>query len=280
MAAAAQDDGIRLVTDGQMHPRSRIPFALFIVRGPAAALVPLACSARAAHSLPSPPLAPCRPHPTRPSLALLQEDIALHLEAHKTGVESVLAALQNLHSKYKFMESNLVENRKQLLARHPELLANLDAVRMLMGMSEAGGGSGQPFSTYFALADQVHAKATVAPSGRVCLWLGADVMLEYSYAEALELLQANSAAAEKKLAETEEDCDFVREQIITIEVRGQEQRELLLLLLPPPRRASPSLISPTATPPLRLRRLTWRGSLTTTWRCSGGTRRRRSGQNK
>ena len=109
----------------------------------------------------------------------------------------MLAALQNLHSKYKFMESNLVENRKQLLARHPELLANLDAVRMLVGMSEAGGGSGQPFSTYFALADQVHAKATVAPSGRVCLWLGADVMLEYSYAEALELLQANSAAAEK-----------------------------------------------------------------------------------
>jgi hypothetical protein len=135
-------------------------------------------------------------------------------------VEAVLAALQNMHSKYKFMESNLVENRKQLQARHPELLANLGVVRMLVGKSVAGGGSGEAFPAYFALADQVHAKALVAPSGRVCLWLGADVMLEYSYAEALELLQANTAAAEKKLAETEEDCDFVREQIITIEVRA------------------------------------------------------------
>jgi hypothetical protein len=149
----------------------------------------------------------------------VQEDIGAHLESHRVNVESVLAALQNMHSKYKFMESNLVENRKQLTARHPELLANLSVVKMLVAKSVEGGGSGEAFPTYFALADQVHAKAMVAPSGRVCLWLGADIMLEYSYAEALELLQANTSAAEKKIAETEEDCDFVREQIITIEVR-------------------------------------------------------------
>ena len=189
----------------------------------------------------SPPARALPPSPHAPPSRPAQEDIALHLEAHKTGVESVLAALQNLHSKYKFMESNLVENRKQLLARHPELLANLDAVRMLVSKSTAGGGSGEPFSTYFALADQVHAKATVAPSGRVCLWLGADVMLEYSYAEALELLQANSAAAEKKLAETEEDCDFVREQIITIEVRAAGPASTLPL--PPPSLSRPSPLS-------------------------------------
>lgn len=215
-------------------------------------VVPLAC-ARRAQFAPSPPARALPPSPHAPPSRPAQEDIALHLEAHKTGVESVLAALQNLHSKYKFMESNLVENRKQLLARHPELLANLDAVRMLVGMSEAGGGSGQPFSTYFALADQVHAKATVAPSGRVCLWLGADVMLEYSYAEALELLQANSAAAEKKLAETEEDCDFVREQIITIEVRPRARASAARLLLLP-RRASPLTTPTTAQPPPSFRR--------------------------
>lgn len=239
---------------------------------------PLPC-ARRAQFAPSPPARALPPSPHAPPSRPAQEDIALHLEAHKTGVESVLAALQNLHSKYKFMESNLVENRKQLLARHPELLANLDAVRMLVGMSEAGGGSGQPFSTYFALADQVHAKATVAPSGRVCLWLGADVMLEYSYAEALELLQANSAAAEKKLAETEEDCDFVREQIITIEVRPRARASAAAAT---PRQPSHHAHhrSPLPPPLSVVRRLTWRGSLTTTWRCSGGTRRRLSGQNK
>ena len=186
-------------------------------------MTPRSALARAASS-PAPAHAP-EPRPR-------QEEIGAHLEKHKTGVEAVLGALQTMHSKYKFMESNLAENRKQLSARQPDLRANLDVVRMLVAKSAAGGGSGEPFPTYFALADQVHAKAMVAPSGRVCLWMGADVMLEYSYDEALVLLEANCAAAEKALAEAEEDLDFVREQIITIEVRtraggGRRQRQRL-----------------------------------------------------
>ena len=200
-------DDVRLVTDGSVSER-RIPYALFIVR--------VRCArARARAASPTP-----HPHLPRPA----QEEIGAHLEKHKAGVEAVLGALQTMHSKYKFMESNLAENRKQLSARQPDLRANLDVVRMLVAKSAAGGGSGEPFPTYFALADQVHAKAMVAPSGRVCLWMGADVMLEYSYDEALVLLEANCAAAEKALAEAEEDLDFVREQIITIEVRRARAR--------------------------------------------------------
>lgn len=59
--------------------------------------------------------------------------------------------------------------------------------------------SGEEFTTFFGLADQVYTKATVAPQNRVGLWLGAGIMLEYTYDEARALLQENLAAAETKL---------------------------------------------------------------------------------
>jgi len=138
--------------------------------------------------------------------------------ASKVPVEDLLAALQTMHSKYKLMESSLVENRKSLRARIPGIQASLDAVRMLVARSVEGGGSGEAFTTFFEVSDQVHAKAVVAPTGKVCLWLGANVMLEYTYAEAVALLQANLDAAVSKEAEQLVDLDFVREQVVMVEV--------------------------------------------------------------
>ncbi len=140
------------------------------------------------------------------------------MSSNKTDVTVVLSALQTMHSKYKFMESSLVEVRKQVKSRHPELLANLEVVRKLISRTVAGGGDGEAFSTYFALADQVHAKAKVTPKGTVCMWLGADVMLEYTYEEAVGMLESHIKAAEVKMREAEEDLDFIRDQVITIEV--------------------------------------------------------------
>lgn len=64
-----------------------------------------------------------------------------------------------------------------------------------MRMQEAG----EDFTTFFGLADQVYAKASVRPQNRVGLWLGAGIMLEYDYEEARTLLRDNLAAAETKL---------------------------------------------------------------------------------
>ena len=240
MAAPPADD-LRLVLTGEVMPRSGIPHARYLVRLPrgfCGCCCPrdrqrrcrrcrAACSGLAASRRrlchPSP-----RPLPT-PSLCSrfygapatlffcppLQEDIGAHLAAFKVPVQAVLGALQTMHSKYKLMETSLVENRKSLRARIPGIQASLDAVKLLVARAAEGGA---PFATYFQVADQVHAKASVAPSGRVCLWLGANVMLEYSYAEAEELLTANLAAATGKEAEQQGDLDFVREQVVMVEV--------------------------------------------------------------
>ena len=73
--------------------------------------------------------------------------------------------------------------------------------------------------TNFLLSDNIWAKATVPnETGRVGLWLGANVMVEYSYDDAIKLLGRNFGSAEEKLAETEGDIDFLKDQITTTEV--------------------------------------------------------------
>ena len=56
------------------------------------------------------------------------------------------------------------------------------------------------------------------PTDEVYLWLGANVMLSYPLAAAEELLQARLEAARRNLTNCEEDMDFLREQITTMEV--------------------------------------------------------------
>ena len=55
-------------------------------------------------------------------------------------------------------------------------------------------------------------------SGKVGLWLGANVMVEYEYDDALKLLFKNQTNAEAKLEETTADVDFLKDQITTTEV--------------------------------------------------------------
>lgn len=65
----------------------------------------------------------------------------------------------------------------------------------------------------------VHTTAEIdCASGIVNLWLGANVMLEYTYDEAIELLQSKNIKAKKDLKETKEDLAMIRNQIITSEV--------------------------------------------------------------
>ena len=71
----------------------------------------------------------------------------------------------------------------------------------------------------FLLSDNIWAKSRIPnTTGKVGLWLGANVMVEYSYDEAIMLLSKNMAEAEKKIKDTEGDIDFLKDQITTTEV--------------------------------------------------------------
>ena len=73
-------------------------------------------------------------------------------------------------------------------------------------------------TTRFNLADNVFANANVEANDRVCVWLGADVMLEYSYSEAEEMLTTRITEAKEKEVEIKGDLAWLRENIIIAEV--------------------------------------------------------------
>ena len=52
----------------------------------------------------------------------------------------------------------------------------------------------------------------------MCLWLGANVMLEYSLDDAQILLKKNLESAEQNLAQIAFDLDFLRDQMTITEV--------------------------------------------------------------
>ena len=128
--------------------------------------------------------------------------------------EKVIKRLDENHSKYKFMEFNLVNKRRRLKEQIPDLEHSLEMIKKL----QAEKSNGKDLETQFILSDQVYAKAVIAPTDKVCLWLGANVMLEYTLDDAQDLLSKNIAAAKKNLSFIEHDLDFVRDQFTTTEV--------------------------------------------------------------
>ena len=123
--------------------------------------------------------------------------------------------MNELYQKYKFMENQLIRGRESLRVKTPDIRKTLEMVRMLKDKHDKQ----ESLQTNFLISDNVWAKATIPnETGRVGLWLGANVMVEYSYEEALSLLERNMSNAEIRLKSTEEDLNFLKDQITTTEV--------------------------------------------------------------
>ncbi|XP_008554424.1 prefoldin subunit 3 [Microplitis mediator] len=141
-------------------------------------------------------------------------DAFMALPENNGQVDKVLKRLDENHSKYKFMEFNLASKRRRLRSQIPELERALEMIKKL----QAEKNSSQDLETQFLLSEQVFAKAIVPPTDKVCLWLGANVMLEYTLDDAQELMVKNIETAKTKLIQVEHDLDFIRDQFTTTEV--------------------------------------------------------------
>ncbi|KAG0017155.1 hypothetical protein BGZ81_010872 [Podila clonocystis] len=132
-------------------------------------------------------------------------------------VEIVLKKFQEAVAKYKFMEVNMLQRKRNLDAKIPEIRKTLEMVQFLQSEAEEGDEE-KEIETMYELNDTLYATAKIKPTGKVCLWLGANVMLEYPVAEAAELLTSKLETALKTLGNTEEDLAYLRDQITTMEV--------------------------------------------------------------
>lgn len=125
------------------------------------------------------------------------------LSENAGSADKVLRRLDEQHSKYKLMEYNISARRRKLRLQIPDLAKSLEMIDILRGQNEDK-------ETQFLLSEQVFLKANVPPTKTVCLWLGANVMLEYPLDEAETLLKQNMETAEVNLKCLEHDQDFLR----------------------------------------------------------------------
>ncbi|GMH49632.1 hypothetical protein TrVE_jg5204 [Triparma verrucosa] len=141
------------------------------------------------------------------------EDFAASFKP-KASAEVLIGAFSELFSKFKAYETNLSNKRLTYQQKLPEIEKTLALVTHLKSKHEEG----ETITTQYNLCDTVYAKAKLDDSGTVNLWLGANVMLEYTYAEALEYLNAKEVDAKKEYKQVTEDLAFTRNQSITAEV--------------------------------------------------------------
>lgn len=134
--------------------------------------------------------------------------------ATRADVEPTLKRFQEMISKYQFMEVNQQRRAAGLKDKMPDIQKTLDTVRFLKTRKP----DSDPIEATFELNDTLYAKAHIPPTDEVYLWLGANVMLSYPITESEELLASKLEAAKSNLSNCEEDLDFLREQITTMEV--------------------------------------------------------------
>eukprot|EP00117_Sycon_ciliatum_P011310 scpid106837/ scgid12843/ Prefoldin subunit 3; Von Hippel-Lindau-binding protein 1 len=90
---------------------------------------------------------------------------------------------------------------------------------MVNHMKEKAETEEPRFDTNFLIADNIWTKARIPNNtGKVGLWLGANVMVEYGFEEAIALLEKNYANANKRLEDSEEELNFLKDQVTTTEV--------------------------------------------------------------
>jgi len=141
------------------------------------------------------------------------DDVDAYMQGEENA-EAKIKSLEEMHQKYKFMENSLDLRKKRLRTQVPDIKSSLLVIQKLREKKKED----QKMETQFLLSDQVFAKAEIPPTDKVCLWLGANVMLEYTLDDAEELLKKNLASAEKQLAEIGFDLDYLRDQMTMVEV--------------------------------------------------------------
>jgi prefoldin subunit 5 len=138
-------------------------------------------------------------------------------------------------AKYQFMEANVAKRAAGLREKLPEMEGTLSTVRFLRrkreqadekasdegeDLLEEGTKAKGDLSTTFSLNDTLFAHALITPTAidEVYLWLGANVMVAYPLVEAEEMLAGRAEKAKQTLGACEEDLEFLRVQITTVEV--------------------------------------------------------------
>ncbi|XP_076922053.1 prefoldin subunit 3-like [Bidens hawaiensis] len=142
------------------------------------------------------------------------KDVEAYLNQLGLDVNSALAFLQERLQQYKVVEMKLLAQQRDLQAKIPDIEKCLDVVATIQAKKE----SDETLLTDFEVSEGIYARARIDNTDFVCLWLGANVMLEYSCEEATTLLQNNLENAKASLEVLVADLQFLRDQVTITQV--------------------------------------------------------------
>ncbi|WVQ84049.1 hypothetical protein IAT38_006194 [Cryptococcus sp. DSM 104549] len=172
-------------------------------------------------------------------------DVEEYVGGKEAEIQGTMKKFEETTAKYRYMELSLQQRRKALLDKIPDMEQTLQVVKYLQLRRQKALGEAveeevlsdddedlddldedyegkakkeEPMKTLFELNDTLYAEAEIVETGEVGLWLGANVMLMYPLQEAIDLLSAKLATAQKSHEETVEDLEWLREQITVMEV--------------------------------------------------------------
>ncbi|KAG5476162.1 hypothetical protein LSCM4_05121 [Leishmania orientalis] len=151
-----------------------------------------------------------------PKVAFI-ENVAELVKSSGDSAETLLKRFSEQYSKYKLAEHRLIRTTANLEAKIPDINKTLQTLEYLKTSLVAENG-GKGFTTNYGLTESVFCQAKVPPQETVHLWLGANVMVEYTFEEATQLLQRNLKRAIENLATTQEDLAWLQEQQTILEV--------------------------------------------------------------
>jgi prefoldin alpha subunit len=130
------------------------------------------------------------------------------------SADVVLQHFQDTYSKFKNLEARINQQRANMKAKLPEIERTLETVKFLQSKQD----SEEAVNTTFELTYGIHLPAQIKKTNSVCLWLGANVMVEYPFEEAIGLLENNRVNATSTMERLDKEINFLKDQITTLEV--------------------------------------------------------------
>ncbi|EIM21745.1 Prefoldin, subunit 3 [Wallemia mellicola CBS 633.66] len=139
-------------------------------------------------------------------------DVVEYIGGQDAEVDSALKQFQEMAAKYRYMEISLLQKKKSLDVKIPDIKKTLAMVKHLNNNRESSN------KTLFELHDTLYAEAELENTDVVYLWLGANTMLSYKIPEAIALLDNKLKLAETSYKNSNEDLEFIREQTTITDV--------------------------------------------------------------
>ncbi|KRZ09154.1 Prefoldin subunit 3 [Trichinella zimbabwensis] len=127
--------------------------------------------------------------------------------------EIIQQATLTLH-RYKMIDRHVRQSVERLAEKIVDIKKSLQCCLLL----EKKLATSESLVTHVTLADNLFSKVLIPPSNRVCIWLGADVMVEFTVEEGIAFLKGELEIAEPRKDSLLQKLDFIREQMTTVEV--------------------------------------------------------------